>query len=94
MPVHHDRYTCDRTKPIPIDTFLYRDKSRLRCRYNFGFHPFMKIAPIKEEEVYPKPKLVIYYDVISEEEMRVVKDFASPRVTLIDHPRVNVMNKF
>ena len=40
----------------------------------------MKMAPIKEEEIYLKPRLVIFYDVISEDEIQVVKDFASPRV--------------
>ena len=40
----------------------------------------MTIAPVKEEEVYLKPRLVIFYDVISEQETKVVKDFASPRV--------------
>ena len=52
----------------------------------------MKIAPIKEEEVYPKPKLVIYYDVISEEEMRVVKDFASMSLTNFSIGSVNKLH--
>ena len=41
----------------------------------------MKFSPIKEEEVNLKPRLVIFYDVISEDEIKVVKDFASPRVS-------------
>ena len=42
----------------------------------------MKIAPIKEEEIFLKPRLVIYYDVLSDEEIETVKDFASPRVSV------------
>ncbi len=52
----------------------------------------MTIAPVKEEEVYLKPRLVIFYDVISEQETKVVKDFASPRVIDNDN-RLYVVRK-
>jgi hypothetical protein len=48
----------------------------------------MRIAPIKEEEVFLKPRLVIFYDVISDQEIQIVKDFASPRVNTYNHLEV------
>ena len=54
----------------------------MKCRYYFGHHAWLKIAPLKEEEIYLKPRIVLYYDVISDEEIQTVKDFASPRVSL------------
>ena len=51
----------------------------LKCRYSHGFHPFMILAPLKEEEVFLAPKIVIYYDVLSREETSTVKAMATPR---------------
>jgi hypothetical protein len=41
----------------------------------------MTIAPIKEEEVHLNPRIVIFYDVISDKETQLVKELASPRVS-------------
>ena len=54
----------------------------MTCRYFFGVHPFMKIAPVKEEEVFLEPRLVLYHDVITDNELDVVKKLATPRVSL------------
>ncbi len=61
----------------------FRLKSKLTCRYFYGFHPFMRIAPVKEEEVYLKPRLVVYHEVITDRELDVVKRLATPRVKSI-----------
>lgn len=42
----------------------------------------MKIAPVKEEEVFLEPRLVLYHDVITDNELDVVKKLATPRVSL------------
>lgn len=54
----------------------------MSCRYFYGVHPFMKIAPVKEEEVFLEPRLVLYHDVITDNELDVVKKLATPRVSV------------
>ena len=61
---------------------IFRDRSKMTCRYFYGVHPFMKIAPVKEEEVFLEPRLVLYHDVITDNELDVVKKLATPRVRL------------
>ena len=39
----------------------------------------MLLAPLKEEEVFLSPRIVIYYDVLSESETFTVKSLATPR---------------
>jgi len=51
----------------------------LRCRYVTNNNPFLLLAPVKEEEVFLKPRLVVYHDVISEEEMETVKRLSKPK---------------
>lgn len=54
-------------------------RSRLKCRYYSGHHPFLKYAPYKEEEVALNPRLVIFYDVLPDEEIATVKALSTPR---------------
>lgn len=51
----------------------------LQCRYCHGFHPYLKIAPYKEEELFLNPRIVLYHDVLTESEFNTVKSFAIPR---------------
>ena len=55
----------------------------LRCRYVTNNNPFLLLAPVKEEEVFLKPRLVVYHDVISEEEMETVKRLSKPKVRVL-----------
>jgi len=41
----------------------------------------MTIAPIKEEEVHLNPRIVIFYDVITDKETQLIKEMSSPRVS-------------
>merc|ERR1719400_2808384 len=61
------------------ETLTDLDRSKMTCRYFYGVHPFMKIAPVKEEEVFLEPRLVLYHDVITDNELDVVKKLATPR---------------
>lgn len=54
--------------------------AKLKCRYVTDNSPFLKIAPLKLEEAFLKPYIVIYHDVIYDEEIDVVKKMAKPRV--------------
>ncbi|XP_057378430.1 prolyl 4-hydroxylase subunit alpha-1-like [Daphnia carinata] len=54
-------------------------EGRLRCRLVTNNVPFYYIQPIKMEEANHKPLIVIYHDVISDDEMETVKKMAQPR---------------
>lgn len=54
-------------------------KSVLKCRYFHGHNDYLKIGPFKEEEVNLSPRIVIYYEVLSESETNTVKSLATPR---------------
>ncbi|XP_051167902.1 prolyl 4-hydroxylase subunit alpha-1-like [Leptopilina boulardi] len=57
--------------------FLSNDiKKLLKCRYVHHDIPFLKIAPFKEEDIYLEPRVVMFHDVISEEEIDTMKDMS------------------
>nr|CAH0108398.1 unnamed protein product [Daphnia galeata] len=51
----------------------------LRCRYVTNNVPYFFIQPIKMEEALMNPRIVIYHDVISDEEIDTLKKLAQPR---------------
>lgn len=55
-------------------------QKQLKCRYVDRGISFLKIAPFKEEEAYLNPRIVIYHDVIYDEEIETIKRLAQPRV--------------
>lgn len=56
-------------------------KSQLKCQYVTNKSAFLKIAPLKMEEAYLDPRIVIYHNVLSDDEIAVVKRLAKPRVS-------------
>ncbi|XP_046453899.1 prolyl 4-hydroxylase subunit alpha-1-like isoform X1 [Daphnia pulex] len=62
-------------------------EGHLRCRYVTNNEPYFFIQPLKMEEAFLKPLLVIYHDVIFDEEIETVKKLAHPRFK-----RTTVMN--
>ncbi|XP_076235993.1 prolyl 4-hydroxylase subunit alpha-1 isoform X3 [Calliopsis andreniformis] len=54
-------------------------QKNLKCRYVDRGIPFLKIAPFKEEEAYLDPRIVVYHDVIYDEEIETIKKMAQPR---------------
>ena len=55
-------------------------EGQLRCRYTTNNVPFFFIQPVKMEEAFLNPRIVVYYDVISDDEIETVKKMAQPRV--------------
>ncbi len=53
---------------------------QLRCRYVTDGVAFLRLQPVKEEEAYLNPRIVIYHDVLSDAEIETVKKMAQPRV--------------
>ena len=58
---------------------IFRHAKILKCKYNHGHHPYLLLAPYKEEELYLDPKIVLFYDVMSDQEISTIKSFAIPR---------------
>jgi prolyl 4-hydroxylase len=55
-------------------------QSQLRCRYVHRGEPFLKLQPAKEEEAYLSPRIVVYHDVLFENEITTITKLAQPRV--------------
>ncbi|KAJ0175459.1 hypothetical protein K1T71_008618 [Dendrolimus kikuchii] len=53
--------------------------SRLKCRYETENHPFLRYAPVKVEEMFIDPTVLIFHDVISNREIEVIQMMAQPR---------------
>lgn len=53
--------------------------SQLSCRYVDNGVPFLKIAPLKLEQIYTDPYIVVYHDVMYDSEIEVIKRLAKPR---------------
>ncbi|XP_041449986.1 prolyl 4-hydroxylase subunit alpha-1 isoform X2 [Drosophila obscura] len=52
---------------------LYPRRTNLVCRYNFTTTPFLRLAPLKMEEVNHDPYIVMYHEVLSENEIEEMK---------------------
>ena len=60
-----------------------KKEARLRCHYFTNNNPYLLLGPIKEEEAYLNPRLVINHDVIPDREIETVKKLAQPRVYFV-----------
>ncbi|KHJ45352.1 tetratricopeptide repeat protein [Trichuris suis] len=54
-----------------------KDRANLYCYYKSN-RPFLKLAPIKVEVMHWKPKIVYFRQVMSDEEIAVIKELAMP----------------
>jgi len=56
-----------------------RRLSKLKCRY-IHYHPMLKIAPVKEEQMFDNPAIWLYHDVITEKQIQRMKYLAEPKL--------------
>ena len=54
-------------------------RAQMICRYNFGKHAFLKIGPLKEEEVFLNPRIVLFHEFLTNSEIETIKSMATPR---------------
>ena len=52
---------------------------KLKCRY-INYNPILTIAPAKEEQIHRNPDIWIYHDVISDKQINLLKELATPRL--------------
>ncbi len=56
-------------------------QSQLKCFYWDTKHsPYLTLMHIKVEEAFKKPQLLLFHDIMTDEEIRVVKELSSPRL--------------
>lgn len=67
-------------------------QATLRCRYVTNNVPYLKIGPIKLEELSLDPYIVVYHDVIYDAEIEYLKEESKPKVRLFEH-RLNCRHK-
>ena len=53
------------------------------CYYSHGHNAYLKIIPYKVETVSLDPRVDLYHDVLSDYEIDVIKELATPRVNLM-----------
>lgn len=56
--------------------------SQLKCMYIHNNNAFLKLAPFKIEEAYLKPRIVIFHEIMYDNEIETIKKMAQPRVSL------------
>lgn len=57
-------------------------EARLRCKYVTNNAPFLLMQPAKMEEVNMSPYIVVYHDVLTDDEIETIKRLAQPRVNI------------
>ncbi|XP_037727403.1 prolyl 4-hydroxylase subunit alpha-2 [Drosophila subpulchrella] len=57
-----------------------KEERHLRCGYVTETHPFLWIAPLKAEELFQDPLLVLYHDVIYQSEIDVIRQLTNNRL--------------
>uniref|UniRef100_A0A182PQA7 procollagen-proline 4-dioxygenase n=1 Tax=Anopheles epiroticus TaxID=199890 RepID=A0A182PQA7_9DIPT len=55
-----------------------KDLAKLRCRYEHNRTPFLRISPLKLEEVNLDPVIVVYHEMISNKEIDALINIAKP----------------
>ncbi|KPJ11196.1 Prolyl 4-hydroxylase subunit alpha-2 [Papilio machaon] len=69
--------TCNFKKMYDIEIISI---PRLKCSYLTDTHPFLKLAPIKTEQLYIEPDVFVFYNVISDEEIEHLKILSKQRL--------------
>ncbi|XP_075217847.1 prolyl 4-hydroxylase subunit alpha-1-like isoform X2 [Lycorma delicatula] len=54
--------------------------SKMKCQYVHRNIPFLRLAPLKEEEAYLEPRILLYRDVMSDNEIKTIQKLAEPRL--------------
>ncbi|XP_033757090.1 prolyl 4-hydroxylase subunit alpha-1-like isoform X1 [Pecten maximus] len=63
------------------DTHMYKHRHRLVCRYfTNNMHPLLILCPMRLEEIYLDPYLIFFHQAVSDYEISVIKELATPRL--------------
>ncbi|XP_060074824.1 prolyl 4-hydroxylase subunit alpha-1-like isoform X2 [Ylistrum balloti] len=62
-------------------THVYKHRHQLVCRYHTNnMNPLLILSPMRMEEIYLDPYLIFFHQALTDNEMEVIKDLATPRL--------------
>ena len=56
------------------------ERLRLQCHVNNRDSPYLTLQPVRYEHIHSDPEMYMFYDVISDAEITVIKDIAKGKV--------------
>ncbi|XP_041452373.1 prolyl 4-hydroxylase subunit alpha-2-like isoform X2 [Drosophila obscura] len=68
--------------------------SRLHCRYNATTTPFLRLAPLRMEELSLHPYIVVYHNVVSDAEIAELERVAEPLLVRAEFGDMNMNLKY
>ncbi|XP_026848967.1 prolyl 4-hydroxylase subunit alpha-2 [Drosophila persimilis] len=66
---------------------LFPKRTNLVCRYNFTTTPFLRLAPLKMEEVNHDPYIVLYHEVLYDREIEELKKQSKNMINGFSEPQ-------
>ncbi|XP_030373078.1 prolyl 4-hydroxylase subunit alpha-2-like [Scaptodrosophila lebanonensis] len=82
LMISNNTQDLDETAPTPYDRGcrgLFPPRTKLSCRYNYTTTPFLRIAPLKMEEISVDPYIVIYHNIVSDKDIDDMHKAAVPK---------------
>lgn len=80
MPEENTRYQQLLYQSVCRGDSKSKSNTPFRCRYVTNKSAFLKIAPLKLEEISLDPYIVLYHEAMYEKEIEVIKNIAKQKV--------------
>jgi hypothetical protein len=58
----------------------FQRQAKLFCQYRHNNHPYLILRPVKEEQLFDKPTILLLHDVMSNTDIEKIKALAVPQV--------------
>ncbi|CAF1269041.1 unnamed protein product [Rotaria magnacalcarata] len=58
----------------------HKRQAKLFCRYRHNNHPYLILRPVKEEQLFDEPTILLFHDVVSDTDIEQIKVLATPQV--------------
>ncbi|KAF8788355.1 Prolyl 4-hydroxylase subunit alpha-1 like protein [Argiope bruennichi] len=77
LPVQHAGSFSESFLPLVKIFAMKSYSSNLKCHLQ-SHHPYLLLQPVKEEQLWDEPKISLFYDIISDREINIMKSLALP----------------
>ncbi|CAF4756549.1 unnamed protein product [Rotaria socialis] len=61
----------------------HKHQAKLFCRYRHNNHPYLILRPVKEEQLFDEPTILLFHDVVSDTDIEKIKVLATPQKSTI-----------
>ncbi|CAM4891155.1 unnamed protein product [Rotaria socialis] len=58
----------------------HKHQAKLFCRYRHNNHPYLILRPVKEEQLFDEPTILLFHDVVSDTDIEKIKVLATPQL--------------